>query len=163
MTENRGTARQRGYDSRWDKARRTHLAQYPWCQACAKAGRRAQAIIVDHIIPHRGVASLFWDRRNWQSLCSSCHSGDKQKAEKSGRSHYRGSSVDGSPLDPAHPWNRPQGGESKSSGPPPSGRTGKRSETRGREMKSGRIGITSPEASVGAESRALTLPPILRA
>jgi 5-methylcytosine-specific restriction protein A len=29
--------------------------------------------VVDHVVPHRGDAILFWDRANWQSMCKPCH------------------------------------------------------------------------------------------
>jgi 5-methylcytosine-specific restriction protein A len=40
------------------------------------------AIVVDHIIPHKGNYKLFWDKSNWQSLCKSCH--DKKTAREDG-------------------------------------------------------------------------------
>jgi 5-methylcytosine-specific restriction protein A len=46
----------------------------------------AQASLVDHKTPHRGVQRLFWDRSNWQPLCTPCHSGRKQSIERSGAS-----------------------------------------------------------------------------
>lgn len=66
-------SRQRGYDSRWDKARKTFLAAHPLCQECAKNGKYTKATVVDHIIPHRGNQQLFWDVNNWQALCKTCH------------------------------------------------------------------------------------------
>lgn len=36
-------------------------------------GEMVKATVVDHIIPHRGDQKLFWDQRNWQSLCKQCH------------------------------------------------------------------------------------------
>lgn len=93
------------YDYRWQKARKRHLAKEPLCRTCKRAGRTTAANTVDHITPHRGDPTLFWDENNWQSLCSTCHSGDKQRQEKSGGAKYRGASVDGTPLDPAHRWN----------------------------------------------------------
>lgn len=93
------------YTGAWQKARRAHLAHEPLCRACAQAGRTTAANTVDHIIPHRGNMELFWQRSNWQSLCATCSSGDKQRLEKSGVSGYRGCDVDGSPLDPHHRWN----------------------------------------------------------
>jgi len=60
---------------------------------------------VDHIIPHKGDESLFWDPGNRQSLCTNCHNRTKQRMEKSGPAHYHGSATDGSPLDASHPWN----------------------------------------------------------
>lgn len=77
----RPSARQRGYDSRWDKARRTYIAANPLCVMCEKQDRAVPASVVDHIIPHRGDQQLFWDRENWQSLCTSCHSRHKQRQE----------------------------------------------------------------------------------
>jgi 5-methylcytosine-specific restriction protein A len=32
------------------------------------------AVHVDHIKPHGGDLALFWDPKNWQGLCGSCHS-----------------------------------------------------------------------------------------
>jgi 5-methylcytosine-specific restriction enzyme A len=65
----RPAARQRGYDSRWDKARRTFLRANPWCACC---GNRATH--VDHIVAHGGDQRLFWNKDNWQPLCQACHS-----------------------------------------------------------------------------------------
>lgn len=71
--ENRESAAKRGYGRRWAKAREVFLGQNPWCRECAANGRMALATVVDHIIPHRGDMTLFWDVENWQSLCESCH------------------------------------------------------------------------------------------
>jgi 5-methylcytosine-specific restriction protein A len=70
----RGSAHERGYTSRWHKARRLFLLSSPLCVACQRAGRLTAATVVDHIVPHRGDAEIFWDRTNWQTLCASCHS-----------------------------------------------------------------------------------------
>ena len=43
----RKTPYERGYDSRWAKARKIFLAQHPLCAVCG-----APATDVDHIIPH---------------------------------------------------------------------------------------------------------------
>jgi 5-methylcytosine-specific restriction endonuclease McrA len=99
----RPSARQRGYDTRWDKARRTYLASHPWCAKCAEQGKRTAATVVDHIKPHRGDQALFWDRANWQGLCKGHHDRTKQREEK--RGHAIGVDVSGRPLDP-DPWNR---------------------------------------------------------
>ena len=61
------------------------------------------ATVVDHIIPHRGDKTLFWDETNWQSLCKTCHDGAKQAEEKNGYATAVG--LDGWPLDPLHPSN----------------------------------------------------------
>ncbi len=69
----RGSAAERGYDSRWRKARDAYLAKHPLCAECERAGQLTQATVVDHIIPHKGDYSLFWDSSNWQPLCKRCH------------------------------------------------------------------------------------------
>nr|DAZ00322.1 MAG TPA: HNH endonuclease [Caudoviricetes sp.] len=69
----RGSAAFRGYDHKWQVARRRYLQNNPLCAACMKKDRLEPATVVDHIIPHRGNPRLFWDERNWQPLCKSCH------------------------------------------------------------------------------------------
>ena len=66
-------AAQRGYGSKWQKARRQFLEAHPLCVECLKSGRYVKATVVDHIVPHRGDQKLFWDRSNWQALCKPCH------------------------------------------------------------------------------------------
>lgn len=73
----RPSARQRGYNHDWRKARRDHLDQHPYCTMCGKP-----ATTVDHIIAHRGDPALFWNRRNWQPLCTRCHNSTKQRMER---------------------------------------------------------------------------------
>lgn len=73
----RPTARQRGYDHEWRKARRDYLTAHPYCVMCGNT-----ATTVDHRIPHRGDRVLFWNRRNWQSLCTRCHNSVKQRQER---------------------------------------------------------------------------------
>jgi 5-methylcytosine-specific restriction protein A len=75
----------RGYGWRWQKARLLHLRANPLCVMCQERGHVTLASVVDHRIPHRGDPVLFWDRTNWQSLCSTHHNSDKQMLEKSGR------------------------------------------------------------------------------
>lgn len=66
---NRPSARARGYDSKWQRESKAFLADHPFCAACD-----SPATVVDHITPHKGDQHLFWDRGNWQPLCTSCHS-----------------------------------------------------------------------------------------
>ena len=75
------TSAQRGYGYKWQKAREGFLREHPLCVMCTAEGRVTAATVVDHVIPHRGDQSLFWRRSNWQSLCASHHSGDKQRQE----------------------------------------------------------------------------------
>ena len=83
----RGTAVQRGYGARWQKARTQFLAEHPTCAMCAQQDppRLTPATVVDHVKPHKGDMELFWDTDNWQSLCKPCHDRHKQRAERSGR------------------------------------------------------------------------------
>jgi predicted kinase len=76
MDRRRPTATERGYDSKWAKARAGYLLKHPRCKMCD-----APASVVDHRIPHRGDTALFWEKNNWQALCTSCHSKRKQMIE----------------------------------------------------------------------------------
>lgn len=69
----RPTAAQRGYGSRWQKASKGYLDSHPLCAECERHGRTTAATVVDHVIPHKGDQSLFWDSDNWQPLCGTCH------------------------------------------------------------------------------------------
>ena len=73
----RGSARSRGYDSKWDRERAAFLKLNPTCQLCP-----APATVVDHKTPHKGDMGLFWNRSNWQGLCAHCHSSTKQRIER---------------------------------------------------------------------------------
>lgn len=94
---------QRGYGYKWQQARAGYLQAHPYCVMCLDelgiAGLdRAQVVIacaergvplpvatvLDHRIPHRGDQALFWDRDNWQAMCSTHHSRDKQRQEAEG-------------------------------------------------------------------------------
>lgn len=61
------------YNRQWQKARSKYLKANPLCTHCLKLGKFTPADVVDHIIPHRGDVSTFWDKDNWQPLCTSCH------------------------------------------------------------------------------------------
>lgn len=75
------TAAQRGYGYRWQQARAAFLREHPLCCFCQRAGLVVSATVVDHITAHEGDQSLFWNRSNWQALCATCHSGEKQRQE----------------------------------------------------------------------------------
>ena len=76
------TSSQRGYGSRWRKARDGFLKANPLCAYCQKQGRVEPATVVDHIKPHKGDQTLFWDKANWQPLCKQCHDSVKQREER---------------------------------------------------------------------------------
>ena len=78
--ERRGSSSERGYTYRWTKAAQGFLRKHPLCAECELAGRTTPATVVDHIVPHRGDRTLFWDRSNWQPLCKACH--DRKTAKE---------------------------------------------------------------------------------
>lgn len=78
----RGSSSQRGYGSKWQRAREWFLKSNPLCVRCASGNRVTVATVVDHIIAHKGDMSLFWDRDNWQALCKACH--DTKTAREDG-------------------------------------------------------------------------------
>lgn len=69
----RGSAHERGYTGAWQKAREAWLRAHPLCRKHEDKGEVVAASVVDHIIPHKGDKVLFWDSKNWQSLCKPCH------------------------------------------------------------------------------------------
>lgn len=79
----------RGYGYKWQQARLGHLRSHPLCVYCDRQDLVTEATVVDHIIPHRGDMGLFWDRKNWQSLCATCHSGMKAREEAAGGAQQR--------------------------------------------------------------------------
>ena len=78
----RGTAHERGYTTAWTKARAAFLSAHPFCKVHREQNALVAAVIVDHVIPHRGDKVLFWDSRNWQPLCKPCH--DRKTATEDG-------------------------------------------------------------------------------
>ena len=69
----RGSAASRGYDSRWKKYRLNFLRKNPLCIICLDKGKLIPSTRVDHTTPHKGDMKLFWDTKNHQALCESCH------------------------------------------------------------------------------------------
>lgn len=70
----RGSAHERGYDYRWRQYSRAFIRRHPLCAICAAEGRTTATECVDHIVPHKGDESLFWDRNNHQPACITCNS-----------------------------------------------------------------------------------------
>lgn len=96
VTERHGDAQQaalkRLYGYAWQKASKAFLAENPLCTTCSEAGKLVAAAEVDHIKPHRGNRTMFWDKSNWQPLCKPCHS-RKTATEDGGFGHTRGRGV----------------------------------------------------------------------
>jgi 5-methylcytosine-specific restriction protein A len=89
----RGSSRQRGYTSTWQKARAAYLAQHPLCVFCERDGLVTAAVVVDHVDAHAGDQEKFWDQDNWQPLCKRHHDSTKQREEKHRMRGARGSKV----------------------------------------------------------------------
>lgn len=89
--------------ARWLKIRKDQLAREPLCRMCKSQGRVVSAIICDHVEPHRGNEDRFFNGP-FQSLCKAHHDSLKQREEA--RGHAIGTTMDGRPVDPEHPWNR---------------------------------------------------------
>lgn len=124
MRDNRLSARERGYDTKWQKARGVFLAQpeNQFCERCKAAGilnaghlrmdgspqtnPKRMHLVVNHRIPHKGDKKLFWDRKNWEVACPDHHD-IRIKQEEAG-TFKTGTDIAGRPLDPKHPWNERQ-------------------------------------------------------
>jgi 5-methylcytosine-specific restriction enzyme A len=69
--------------ARWRELRWSVLVRDLFkCRLCGHREADPSRLVCDHVRPHRGDPGLFWDKRNLQTLCASCHSGRKQAAEK---------------------------------------------------------------------------------
>ena len=92
------------YGYKWSQARKRYLAANPLCVECSKVGLTRASEVVDHIIPHKRDHKLFWDRSNWQALCTHCHNSHKKRLEMSG--NKIGCDINGLPLDEKHFWRK---------------------------------------------------------
>ncbi len=79
----RGSARQRGYTTEWDKASKAFLSEHPICADPygVHLPGIAAAECTDHVVAHKGNQHLFWDRSNWQPLCLACNNLKARKEE----------------------------------------------------------------------------------
>lgn len=85
--------------ARWKQLRLHHLAHHPLCVMC---DRPQSATIVDHIKPHKGDETLFFDPDNLQALCPTHHNSTKQRQER--RGYEQGCDASGVPLDAGSHW-----------------------------------------------------------
>ena len=90
------------YDHKWRKIRTAFLAEHPLCSMCESRGRTEAATVVDHIKPHKGNPSLFYNEANLQPLCKPCHDSHKKRQEQGGG--VMGCDTNGIPIDPWHHW-----------------------------------------------------------
>jgi 5-methylcytosine-specific restriction endonuclease McrA len=90
------------YGRRWRKARALYIANNPLCVFCQQQGRAVTATELDHIKPHKGDESLFWDESNWQGLCRTHHDTTKARIERGGKDSA--CDVKGNPIGRADHW-----------------------------------------------------------
>ena len=74
VAKERNSINSKVYNSKWRKAIKEFLKKHPLCVHCEREGRLTPATEVDHIKSHGGDRKLFWNKKNWQPLCKSCHS-----------------------------------------------------------------------------------------
>jgi len=77
--QRRGSARERGYDSRWDAASRSFTARHPLCRYCEVGAwgdppRVQVSTLTDHLYPPRLFGGVFWVKRLWVPACATCNS-----------------------------------------------------------------------------------------
>jgi 5-methylcytosine-specific restriction protein A len=72
----------RGYTRRWSRESKLYLRAHPMCMCDSCNGDGLPAEIVDHVVPHKGNQSLFWDPSNWQAMNKRCH--DRKTATQDG-------------------------------------------------------------------------------
>lgn len=69
--------------ARWRRLRWTVLVRDGFtCCRCGRLEADTSQLVADHCEPHRGDATLFWDRENLQTLCKPCHDRAKQREER---------------------------------------------------------------------------------
>lgn len=95
--------------ARWKAVRQAQLASEPLCCMCAAAipSRVTRASVCDHVDPTAKETSEGFFDGPFMSLCGPHHNSSKQREERAG---YSGAcDVDGWPIDPRHPANKPVG------------------------------------------------------
>lgn len=100
----RGSPRDRGYDSKWDRLSIRFRKQNPMCRFCAQLGRDSLTEVTDHIVPWLDQPELKYDWKNLQALCGYCHRVTKQQMEIYARANGL---LDKLPLWSEDPRNRP--------------------------------------------------------
>lgn len=80
--KDRGSARVRGYNPRWDKASGTFKVRRPWCLGCQALGLQVKTEVVDHVEPHKGNQVKFWNTAMWQPACRWHHDVIKPRLER---------------------------------------------------------------------------------
>ena len=88
----RPSARERGYDTKWERESKAFLAK-PENHRCA-CGCGQPAEMVDHRIAHKGDQRLFWNRANWHPMTKRCNSRKAARDEGGFGNPIRGAIAD---------------------------------------------------------------------
>jgi 5-methylcytosine-specific restriction protein A len=84
----RGSSRERGYTTQWDKASKRYRIDHPVCEyglvGALIPKHLAGSTRVDHLYPQRTYASVFWERKWWVASCDACDAA-KQALEHRGK------------------------------------------------------------------------------
>lgn len=72
--QTRGTNKERGYSTDWNKLRNAYIAEHPLCERCEAQGHITEAKEVHHKEQFQGIDDpLRLDPNNLESICISCH------------------------------------------------------------------------------------------
>ena len=77
----RGTAKERGYDSDWRKLRMIYLTEHPFCECENCSGKLVPADVVDHKYPistHPHLRLSYWNLRSMAKVCHDRHTARTQ-------------------------------------------------------------------------------------
>jgi 5-methylcytosine-specific restriction protein A len=96
--------RRRYRTARWQRTRAHQLQAEPLCQRCKREGRITAATICHHIDKTSKDNPETFFAGPFESRCKPCHDTIEQSIERLG--YEKGSTADGKPIDPLHPWNR---------------------------------------------------------
>jgi len=77
----RGSPRDRGYDSKWDRLSLRFRKQKPFCKFCEMLGRDELTAVADHIKPAAFFPELKYEWKNLVPLCAHHHDVTKQVME----------------------------------------------------------------------------------
>jgi 5-methylcytosine-specific restriction enzyme A len=89
LDRKRENSHKRGYNKRWERARKFFLRRNPICIECKRRDVITLANVVDHIKPHKGDKKLFWNELNWRALCSACHNKKSAREGNQARNENR--------------------------------------------------------------------------
>jgi hypothetical protein len=77
----RAGARDRGYDSSWDRTVLLFTSTHPFCLGCQAVGVKTATECIDHVEPHLGDRTRFWNKAMWQPACRWHHDSVKKRLE----------------------------------------------------------------------------------